>query len=112
MINTYSINDLSEHQDLLQLVIDPSQIEEDGEFNAYELGAVDSPFKLQGFTFIIDKNTAEQLNKVVVRMEGFKPILTIKEGEIYEDKAYLSSVKQRIALLEEELEKERAKLNG
>ncbi|UTH14775.1 hypothetical protein [Macrococcus equipercicus] len=111
MITTYTINDASQHNDLMKLIIDPTQIEEDGSFTACELSNINDPSQLQGFIFIIDKNTAEQLDKIIVKMQGFKPFLDVKEGEIYDDKAYLSSVKERIAHLEKELEAERAKLN-
>lgn len=111
MIKTYTINDYEETQGLFQLVISPSDIREDGSFYAYEIGTIDSPFKLQGFTFIIDENTVNQIEKVKVRMEGFNPILEVKDGEIFEDKAYLNSVELNIKLLEEQLAKEKAKIN-
>lgn len=110
MIKTYTLHDFSDAQDLLQVVVDPSQINEDGSFYVFEIGTIDSPFKLQGFTFIIDENTVNQIDKLKISMDGFKPILEVKDGEEFVTNANLTSVEQNIKMLEEQLAIEKAKI--
>jgi len=40
--------------------------------------------KKAGIQFYVDKNVAEQLDKVDISINGFKPILELKEGQTIE----------------------------
>ncbi|MCE4957249.1 hypothetical protein [Macrococcoides caseolyticum] len=84
-----------------------SVIQSDGTFGAFTIGRNFLP-STANLTFIIDKEVANQVEKLKLDTSGILPKLVVKEGEVLEDS--MTEQERSILELEQQLAIERARL--
>ncbi len=96
--------------DRKQLTIPVKNINDDGTFDSFVVGTGNVVNEGQCLMFIVDSNTAEQVEKLKLDVSGILPKLALKDGEVLEEK--LTEQQKKVIELEQQLLIERANLNN